>query len=138
MPLDPERVKEVREWFRKASEDLRAAIVDLAAQPPLTGDAAFHSQQAAEKAIKGFLSWHDQPFGKTHNLVVLGEACSAIDGTLDAILREAAVLTEFVWRFRYPGEDEPPTREGAMKSLDLARRLYDAILQRLPPEVKPG
>ncbi len=61
-----------------------------------------------------------------------------MDATLDALLHEAAVLTEFVWRFRYPGEDEPPTREGAMKALDLARRLYESLLQRLPPEVKPG
>jgi prevent-host-death family protein len=28
----------------------------------------FHAQQAAEKAMKGYLSWHDQAFRKTHDL----------------------------------------------------------------------
>jgi hypothetical protein len=30
--------------------------------------AVFHCQQAAEKALKGFLAWHDVPFRKTHTL----------------------------------------------------------------------
>jgi HEPN domain-containing protein len=74
MPHDPERIAEVRSWFAKASEDLRAAAFKLTAQPPLTADIVFHAQQAVEKAIKGFLSWHDRPFRKTHNLVEIGEA----------------------------------------------------------------
>jgi hypothetical protein len=44
----------------------------LAANPPLLGEVVFHCQQAAEKAMKGFLSWHDSPFGKTHDLALIG------------------------------------------------------------------
>jgi HEPN domain-containing protein len=36
--------------------------------PALFGAAVFHCQQAAEKALKGFLAWHDTPFRKTHDL----------------------------------------------------------------------
>jgi hypothetical protein len=43
--------------------------------PPLTADITFHAQQLAEKALKGFLTWHDQPFRKTHDLVEIGEQC---------------------------------------------------------------
>ena len=52
--------------------------LDLQAKPPLTADSVFHAQQAAEKSIKGFLSWHDRPFRKTHNLVEIGEQAAAI------------------------------------------------------------
>jgi HEPN domain-containing protein len=137
MPLDPERVAEARGWLAKAEEDLRAADFERTAQPPLSSDIVFHSQQAAEKAMKGFLAWHDRPFRKTHNLVEVGEACAAADSTLEQLLRRAAPLTEYAWKFRYPGEPELPTVEEAEAALALAREVYDAILDRLPPEVRP-
>ena len=47
MPHDAIRVADTRGWLLKARADL-GAEVDLGAAPPLTGDAAFHCQQAAE------------------------------------------------------------------------------------------
>lgn len=38
MPLDPALAKEVSTWLVKATEDLRAAQVDLKAEPPLLID----------------------------------------------------------------------------------------------------
>jgi HEPN domain-containing protein len=72
--MQPEaaRVAETRSWFVKAKEDLRAAEHEFTAVPPLLGDIVFHCQQATEKALKGFLTWHDQPFRKTHDLAELG------------------------------------------------------------------
>ncbi len=48
MPHDPQRVADTKAWLAKADDDLRGAQVDLAAQPPLLGDAVFHCQQASE------------------------------------------------------------------------------------------
>ena len=137
MPLDAERIAEVRGWFLKAAEDLRAADFERTAQPPLGTDIVFHAQQAAEKAMKGFLTWHDRPFRKTHNLIEIGEACAAADSTLDALLRRAAPLTEYAWKFRYPGEPELPPLNEAEAALALALEVYETILSRLPPEVRP-
>lgn len=53
MPHDAARVADTRGWLLKARGDLRGAEVDLGASSPLTGDAAFHCQQAAEKTLKG-------------------------------------------------------------------------------------
>jgi len=69
MPLDPVLVLETREWFRKASIDLRSAEADLAATPPILEDVVFHCQQATEKAIKGFLTYHQQAFGVAREVV---------------------------------------------------------------------
>jgi HEPN domain-containing protein len=137
MPLDPQRIVETRGWLLKAAEDLRARAFELTAQPPLSSDIVFHAQQAAEKVMKGFLTWHDRPFRKTHNLVEVGEACATVDATLEALLRRAAPLTEYAWKFRYPGEPESPLLDEAEAALVLAREVYDAILNRLPEEVRP-
>src|SRR6267378_906453 len=79
MPHDPARVSDTKAWMRRAATDLRAAAVDLAADPPVLDDLVFHCQQAVEKAMKSLLAWHDVPFGKTHNLELLGEACLRLD-----------------------------------------------------------
>ena len=97
----------------------------------------FHAQQAVEKAIKGFLSWHDRPFRKTHNLVELGEAATAVDPALESGLRRAAPLTEYAWRFRYPGDLVEPSIEEASEALAIAREVFDSLLSRLPADVKP-
>lgn len=116
MPHDPALVAEVRAWLSKAGKDLAAAHYELQADPPFSDDIVFHSQQAAEKSLKAFLSWHRVPFRHTHNLVELGEACSQIDPSLESLLRLAAPLTEYAWRFaiqaiprtRLPRRPEPP------------------------------
>jgi hypothetical protein len=68
MAFDPELIAETRAWFSKAFNDLRAAEALVATSPPLFDEAAFHCQQAAEKALKGFLTWNGRTFRKTHNL----------------------------------------------------------------------
>lgn len=137
MPPDSARVAETRAWLSKAARDLRAAEVLLASNPPLLGEVAFHCQQAAEKTLKGFLTWHDTPFGKTHDLAVVGGLCVGIDQGLEAHCRRAERLTVFAWAFRYPGDPEEPTRGDAESALDLARETLEAILSRLPAELGP-
>lgn len=137
MPHDPARMADARGWIEKAFQDLRAAEVDLGTDPPLTGDAVFHCQQVAEKVLKGFLAWHDVPFRKTHNLEEIGFQCEEIDPTLKPLMDEVVPLTEYAWKFRYPGEAEDPSADEANGALAFARKVYQAILERLPKEVRP-
>jgi HEPN domain-containing protein len=111
MALDPVRVANTREWLTKAGDDLRAAEIDLAAAPPLLGDLAFHCQQAIEKALKAYLTWHDIPFRRTHDLTGIGRQCVDIDPTLEPLVRRTTPLSEYAWRFRYPGDEAGPTPE---------------------------
>jgi len=137
MQHDPELLAETRAWLVRAADDLREAEHDLTAVPPLLRGAVFHCQQAAEKAMKGFLTWHSRPFRKTHNLIELGRLCLEVDQALERPLRQAAGLTEYAWKYRYPGEPEAPTQEEAEAALAVARAVYDAVLARLPEEVRP-
>jgi HEPN domain-containing protein len=137
MPHDPALVAAVRSWLSKAGKDLAAAEYELLATPPFSEDILFHSQQATEKSLKAFLSWHRIPFRKTHNLVELGEACCKIDQSLESLLRRAAPLTEYAWKFRYPGDPEEATPEEAAAALATAREVFDSLLSRLPSDVSP-
>lgn len=100
-------------------------------------DALFHCQQAAEKALKAFLTWHDQPFRKTHDLDTLGQQCKPIDPTLRNLLEDADLLTEYAWAFRYPGSPPEPSEAEVQQARRLTNDIVAAILQRLPPEVRP-
>ena len=82
MPPDTLRAAYAKRWFFKAQKDLRVAELLLAATPPDPENALFHCQQAVEKALKGFLAWHEQPFRKVHNLGELGNQCIQIDPAL--------------------------------------------------------
>lgn len=137
MPHDPALIAETRAWLSKAAKDLAAAQYELLATPPFAEDVLFHAQQAVEKSLKAFLTWHGNPFRKTHNLVELGEACAGIDTTLEPSLRRAAPLTEYAWKFRYPGNVEEPTSDEAAAALSTAIDVYGIVLDRLPDQVKP-
>lgn len=137
MPPDSVRVEDTRAWPEKAQQDMGAGRADLIADPSYPGDAMFHAQQAAEKALKGFLAWHEVIFRKTHDLRELFKDCGRIDPSLCELAERAKSLTPYAWRFRYPGERDDPTSEEAEEALALAGDVYNAILARLPDEVHP-
>lgn len=68
-----------RQRLGKAERDLLAAERALSGDVPLRDVAAFHLQQSAEKALKAYLTWHDQPFRRTHDLLFLVGACETLD-----------------------------------------------------------
>lgn len=135
--MEPEKAEEVRAWLEKAANDLRGADLDLAAAPPLIEDALFHCQQAAEKAMKGFLTAHDRAFRKTHDLDELSGACEKIDSALSTLLMPARDLTVFAWEFRYPGSTAVPTEDEARHALATAHGVFDSLLSRLPKDARP-
>ncbi len=137
MPLDPVLITDTRAWLQRAANDLRAADLDLAATPPLIEDALFHCQQATEKALKAFLTYHDIAFRKTHNLEEIGAACLEVDQTLGSLIAEVTPLSEYAWLYRYPGSSEALTLDEANEAHSVAQRAYEAVLERLPPATYP-
>lgn len=137
MQPDPARVADTRGWLVRAVSDLRAARHELTASPPLYDDILFHCQQAAEKSLKAFLAWQDVPFRKSHNLEEIGEQCLAIDESLRPTIDRAVPLTEYAWKYRYPGDDREPDRAEVDVALEIATRVLNEVLDRLPRETHP-
>lgn len=136
MPHDPACLAETRGWLARARGDLRVAEHEFPASPPLLDDITFHGQQAAEKALKAFLTWHGRPFRKTRSLEEIGEQRLGIDPTLRALVDRAVPLTEYAWKFRYPGEPEEPSRHEAEEAFSIAREVYEAVVARLPEDAR--
>lgn len=137
MQVDQVRAQDAKEWFTKAAQDLRRVEILLAVDPPDLEDALFHSQQTAEKALKGFLTWHDVAFRKVHELDEVGGQCVELDRTLAPLVQRTDKLTTYAWRFRYPGAPYQATLEEAHSAAGLAREVLDAILSRVPAGVRP-
>jgi len=108
------------------------AELGLNDDPPVVGGALYHCQQAAEKALKGFLVFRGIQYPLTHNLGELLRLCATIEQSLEAEVLPALKLTEFATLFRYPGELEQPTLEEAQGWLALARGVYEDVRRRLP------
>ena len=136
MAHDPVKMENTRAWFIRAIDDLDVADHDLRAAPPFVRAALFHCQQAIKKALKGFLTWHDEPFPKTHELRFLGERCIRLEPNLKGLLEPAFPLTEYAWKFRYPGPVIEPTAEVAETSLQVAHNVMEKLIARLPGEVR--
>ena len=132
MALEAAVADETRRWLAKAERDLYAARTGMGADPPLLDDAAFHCQQAVEKVLKAFLVGHGQSFRKTHLLVEIGMQCVEVDSSLLLLVERVRPLTDYAWRFRYPGETEIPTEEEAKRALTIAEEVVAAVRDRLP------
>ncbi|MDT8444224.1 MAG: HEPN domain-containing protein [Desulfuromonadales bacterium] len=127
-----------RSWLVKAQRDLLSAKHLSEAREPLLDTAAYHCQQAAEKAIKAFLLYHDVRFGKTHDLEVLLAQAAEINPSFTTCRDEGRILTPLAVEFRYPGEYIEPEREEFEEAYLSAGRIYDFVLDHLDRIVVKG
>jgi HEPN domain-containing protein len=136
--MDEAKLELVQSWLRKALHDLEAARVLGATEPPLLDMAMYHCQQAAEKALKGYLVYWDQRPEKTHSLGLLLDKVIPIEPLFDSWRDAANRLTPLATLYRYPGEGEEPSLEDFEEALDDATTIVKQALAFLPPEVSPG
>ncbi|MBN1346543.1 MAG: HEPN domain-containing protein [Phycisphaerae bacterium] len=134
MPPEPALV---REWLDIVLRDLRCARLSLDVAPPITEDAGFHCQQAVEKSLTAHLTHKDVEFEKSHLIAYLLDLCARQDESFEA-LREAAIpLTDYAVRYRCPTPDGPPSSEEVSRDLEVSRRVYEFVLDRLPEDARP-
>jgi HEPN domain-containing protein len=129
----PEEVKGefVRQWLGKADDDLRACR-QLVEESDLLAIAGFHAQQAAEKALKAILVWHQIEFSKSHDMGRILELLAVADRELAAKVSGASVLTPFAVQYRYPGDLPEPTVTEIKEALRIAELVLAETLNRLP------
>ncbi len=123
--------KLVSDWAHKADMDIKAAATLLSQDPPLLYPSCFHSQQAAEKYLKAYLTRRQVAFPKTHSIRELLNLVKTVDKELAAELLPAAVLTPYGVDVRYPGDIPEPTHSQAEDALALAESVRDAVVKAL-------
>lgn len=127
----------VRSWLVKAHRDLRSAHELASIANPLLDTAAYHCQQAAEKAVKGYLLFQDVRFEKSHDVVLLVKQAIDIDPSFSVVLENAQLLTPLATEFRYPGDYIEPERSEFEEAYQAAQAMYRFVLIRLPALTHP-
>jgi HEPN domain-containing protein len=136
--MDDAKRELVRGWLTKARNDLDT-VRQIAGLPDGHLDVAiYHCQQAAEKALKGFLAYHDHPLERTHDLKRLVGLAAHHDATFAGLMEDAAAVTPYATAYRYPGELAiiEPSREEFDEAVVAATRLTSFVCSRLPADVQ--
>jgi HEPN domain-containing protein len=92
------------EWLKFAKDDLLVAKKLLRPPDIFPGVAAYHAQQSAEKALKAYLMYCGQDILKSHNLLILMQACAQFDLEFLIIESMASCLNPFSVKTRYPDD----------------------------------
>lgn len=106
------------EWLRYAEADLAFASIALP-EGARYEQLAFHSQQAAEKALKAVLICCQVGFPRTHSIAALLDILP-VEIAVPDDLQRAAVLTSFATFMRYPVEETNLDEAGHLELLRLA------------------
>ncbi|MGA2093518.1 MAG: HEPN domain-containing protein [Sedimentisphaerales bacterium] len=129
----PDKIRDefVRQWLMKAEEDLNAAKSLIAYGMTFLSTVCFHSQQAAEKYLKAFLTYHQVEFPKTHDIDELLDLAARADNKLAESLRDTIVLTNYSVDARYPGDMPDMSADDAQQAIKLAEKVRNSVLELL-------
>ncbi len=132
-------ISDEKAWVTKAWRDLETARRSANGEPPFYDIAVYHCQQAAEKAVKAFLVFHDKSYEKTHDIEVLVDIACEIDSSFRNLSEAADVLTPYATRFRYPNATFAiePTPSEYNEALKHAEAIYSFVLNLLPSDMRP-
>ena len=135
--MDNAKRQEIRQWLMKSQRDIGSARRLMEGPEPYLDTAVYHCQQAAEKALKAFLTARDMAFEKTHNLVALLALCTPCEPGIAQWEETAAMLTPYATEFRYPGELLEPERSEAEQALAAAEGFVQLIRRLLQDAIEP-
>ena len=130
----------VRAWLIKAQHDLDTARQISGLPDGHLDTAIYHCQQAAEKVVKGFLTFHGRPLERTHDVEKLAALAAEVDSAFARWTAAAATLTPYAIAYRYPEESAvlEPDRAEFDEALRTAAEFVQFVLSLLPHDVKPA
>ncbi|NLJ24642.1 MAG: HEPN domain-containing protein [Firmicutes bacterium] len=125
----------VGEWMKKADDDLGVAELTLEHGPRYIDAICFHSQQAVEKYLKGYLTYLDVRFRKSHSLGYLLDLLAEREQVPNETYEMADKLEDYAVEVRYPdaGSDQKPTLDEAREAVEIARRFRGMVLEKMQP-----
>lgn len=125
-----DKLEVVKGWFRKAENDLINAEHTMKMENAPYDTVCFHAQQCAEKYLKGFLTFHEIEFPKTHSLEDLVLLCKQAAPSIESEVGDVEILSSYGVEIRYPDEiyyDVP--KEDAEEAVNLAKRVKSVVLK---------
>jgi HEPN domain-containing protein len=126
----PVVTKHVADWLHLADDDLDTVAL-LIREGGSPRAACFHSQQAAEKSLKGFLAFRQKPSRKIHELDKLLEECLKIDSKFTDLRDDAIFLTQFYTDTRYVADLPDLSQTIAYRALAAAKHVRGFVGERI-------
>lgn len=123
--------KNVQEWIERGEHDLEAAqlLLDREAHADMV---LFHSHQAVEKYLKGFLIHHGWKLKKIHDLETLITEAVDFDSSFERYLDIGRRLTAVYYTERYPpGPVTSYSAEETRYVMEVASELIEKIRNAL-------
>lgn len=120
---------ESKRWLQFAGEDFQMA--ELAMQERIYNQACFHSQQCAEKAVKGLLLLQGKTPPRTH---LLGDLLTLLDSNPFTNSLDIQLLDRFYIPTRYPDAlpgslpEGLPAHEDAAEALATTRKVLETAI----------
>jgi HEPN domain-containing protein len=128
----PNPVRELaQEWLTRAENDLRVAQFLLTMTDPPPESIGFHAQQCAEKALKAYLTFHQSPFERRHDLNYLVDLAIPLEPGFAEFRVPADLLTPYAVEFRYPDAIAQLSIEAVREGVAAAERLYAFVADLL-------
>ena len=118
-------------WLYKAKNDLKSALKLLEGDDPIMDTAIYHTQQCAEKALKGYLAFKREPLKKTHDIELLVEICSAMDDEFEKLYDYSENLTPYATAFRYPDIYLEPDYDEVYEAIGMAREILRFVERKI-------
>jgi HEPN domain-containing protein len=116
-------------WLLKAQNDLNAA--KLLYKADYLDVSIYHTQQCAEKALKGFLAYCKHPLVKTHDLVALIALCRQYESRFSKLNSYGEMLTPFGTLFRYPDLDIYPKKQTVLTAIRNAEKILIFVSKKI-------
>jgi len=119
------------EWFKKAGHDLEDAV-RLLHNDGYADTICFLSQQAVEKALKGYLVYCRINPRAIHQLEDLARDCAKINKDFLKILEDCFILTRYYIETRYPPVMPIEyKREEAQKAVKTAEKIMEFVKEKI-------
>lgn len=135
------RPDDPRVWLDRAYSNLIRAkyeipnvyLEDLCfdGRPKSTSSRVFGAQQAAEKALKALCIERGIDFPYVHDLAQLTTLLQEEGQAVPDDVKEAGRLTRYAVLTRYPGLNDPVTREDYERAVTIADRVVEWVSEQL-------
>ena len=120
----------LEEWIAKEEQDYQYALLGMRQRKnPLYDGVCFHSQQCAEKYLKGFLVRHQVDFKKVHDLDELYNLAFSLDESFEMIFDALMIVNPYSVVIRYPGASA--TKEDAREAVAAMKQIRTFVRARL-------
>lgn len=120
------------EWFYKAEDDLGVAKL-LFKEKSFPASVCFHTHQAAEKYLKGFLVYYENDIEKKfkiHNLLKLFDYCKENNKDLPISLKEHCfALNRYYSETRYPMDVPEYSWQEVKETIEAVEDLKEGLFK---------